>query len=628
MSFRLVGTPLCGRLGLLFVLGCVALAPASAAAQELRFTTTAPGGVTGTGNTLGLSKSLNTNGPGLEDSIGTFLSLGNGVDNVPENAANPWPPGTTNDWTMNGSSAVLGLPIESEVLYAEVLWGGSYLYLPEDVSASLGSSITLSAGGASVQVAPDPATALTTSETAASGFDVNYYLRSADVTAFVQAAGADTYSVSGVPATQTTTINSLNAAGWTLVVVYRDEGAPTRNLSVFVGGSFVDEDSEQDYLVSGFCAPPAGVVEGNVVVSAIEGDADLAGDQLLIAPTAGGPFVGLSAPNNPADNFFCSQLNDASGQLDPLGSFGDVNHDAAAGVNVVGGRQGWDVTTVPLTSEAGQLENGQTSAVVRTITTGDSFMPILAAFAIDVNAPEFTGGASSIAVLPAEVALGDTFTVTATLENSGDVTAQGIDFAMPLAPGVSLVSFATNGVPGDINGAPVDAATLAAGVDEGDLPSGQSRQVTIGLEVVEPPAGPSFLVKAKWSYGFEVCSGEPLLPESFTQGVLVQYDSPAVTTSSSSSSTTTTGGGGNGGDGGAPGVGGNGGSTTVTGSGGDAGTIVEAAGCGCEVPGDRDLSGEGDARRGAAAVALLALGLAAVRRRRARAAFLSARQGG
>ena len=31
----------------------------------------------------------------------------------------------------------------------------------------------------------------------------------------------------------------------------------------FVGGSFVDEDSVQDYTVSGFCAPPYGVVEGN-----------------------------------------------------------------------------------------------------------------------------------------------------------------------------------------------------------------------------------------------------------------------------------------------------------------------------------------------------------------------------
>lgn len=606
------------RITFLFALGFVALAPATAAAQELRYTITAPGGVAGTGNTLGLSKALNANGPGLEDSIGTFLSLGNGVDDSPPNPANPWPMGTTNDWTMNGSSAVLTLPIESEVLYAEVLWGGSYLYGEEDVSASLDTSITLSADGSSIQVAPDPATALTIDETAMTGFDVNYYLRSADVTAFVQAAGASEYSVSGVPATQTTAINSLSAAGWTLVVVYRDEGAPTRNLSVFVGGSFVDEDSQQDYLVSGFCAPPAGVVEGNVVVSAIEGDADLAGDQLLIAETAGGPFVGLAAPNNPADNFFCSQLNNESGQLDVEGTFGNVNHDAIAGTNTVGGRQGWDVTTVPLTSLDDQLQNGQTSAVIRTITTGDSFVPTLAAFAIDVNAPEFTGGVSSISATPDQVGLDETFTITATLENTGDVTAQSIDFALPLDMGVSLISVAMDGVPGDIDGDPVDAATLAAGADAGDLPSGQSRTVTIELQVTEVPPSPSLLFKAKWSYGFEVCTGEPPLPESFTQGVLVQVDGPGTTssTTSSSTSTTTTGGGGNGGSGSVTGAGG---ASSATGAGASGETIVEASGCGCEVPGAGDADGEGDAGQGLLAATLAALGLAAARRRRERA---------
>ena len=40
-----------------------------------------------------------------------------------------------------------------------------------------------------------------------------------------------------------------------------------------------------------------------------------------------------------------------------------------------------------MSSSAGQLVAGQTSAVLRTITTGDSYMPTLAAFQIDVNAP-------------------------------------------------------------------------------------------------------------------------------------------------------------------------------------------------------------------------------------------------
>jgi len=325
--------------------------PQVAEAQALRFSATAPGGIIGTGNTLGLAKGDNENGPGTLDSIGTFISLGNTIDNMPVNAANPWPMGTTYDWMQNGSSAVLDLP-EAEVLYAELVWGGSYQYGTEDVSAALGSSVTLAANGQMVMVTPDPVTALTISETAITGFAVRYYMRSADVTNFVKQAGKGTYSVSGVPATQTTSIKSLNAAGWTLVVAYRDEGAAIRNLSVFVGGSFVDENETQDYTVTGFCTPPAGEVTGNVIVSTIEGDASYINDKLQIAPTAADPtkFKDLYGPNNPADNFFCSQINDSAGMLDTRGTFGMMNHNAMTGVNTKGGRQGWDVTTVGVSS--------------------------------------------------------------------------------------------------------------------------------------------------------------------------------------------------------------------------------------------------------------------------------------
>src|SRR6185436_5485932 len=110
-----------------------------------RFSTTAPGRVVGTGNTLGLSKALNENGPGTSDSIGTFLSLGNTVDDVPPNPANPWPLGTTYDWTQNGSTASLVLPAEGEVLYAELVWGGSSNYGDEDVTPFLDTPVTLAA---------------------------------------------------------------------------------------------------------------------------------------------------------------------------------------------------------------------------------------------------------------------------------------------------------------------------------------------------------------------------------------------------------------------------------------------------------------------------------------------------
>jgi MYXO-CTERM domain-containing protein len=513
------------------------------------------------------------------------------------NAANPWPMGTTNDWKQNGSSAVLDLP-EAEVLYAELVWGGSFQYGTEDVTASLGSPVKLEANGQMMMIAPSPMTALTISETAASGFAVRYYMRSADVTNFVKQAGKGTYTVSGVPATQTTETNSLNAAGWTLVVAYRDEGAAIRNLSVFVGGSFVDENTTQDYTISGFCAPPAGEVTGSVVVSTIEGDASFVGDLLQIAPTAAGPFVNLSGPNNPANNFFCSQINDSDGMLDNRGTFGMVNHDAAGGVNTKGGRQGWDVTTVNVSSAQNQLKNGQTSAVIRTLTTDDSFMPVLAAFSIDVNAPDFKGAASSSISAPPLVAQDETFTVTATLANNGQVAAQNVAFTLPIEDTLSLTGFAINGMMGDVNGNAVDAAKLGMGVPVGNLAAGQTKTITVEVKVLAAPKFGSYFFKAKWDYGFEVCVNKPLIPESYSQSTLVQFaGGGSASSSSSGAGGAGSGGAGMGGNnmggsggvvetGGAAGQGGTGGGDT----GGNGGGTGETATCACDVAGAQHSS--------------------------------------
>ena len=51
----------------------------------------------------------------------------------------------------------------------------------------------------------------------------------------MQAAGAGVYVVGGVPATQASTEDNSNTAGWTLAVVYEKSGLPSRNLTVFVG---------------------------------------------------------------------------------------------------------------------------------------------------------------------------------------------------------------------------------------------------------------------------------------------------------------------------------------------------------------------------------------------------------
>ena len=496
--------------------GAVVIGSASeASAQELRFSTTAPGGIAAAGNTLGLAKALSANGPGVQHSIGAFISLDAGaVDAEPLDLANPWPAGTTSDWTQNGSDAVLQLPAGAEVLYAELVWAGSYRYGAEDVLSALDQPILVSAGGSDLAVAPDPTTGQTLAEASYTGFAVNYYLRSADVTAFVRQQGAGVYAVSGVPATQATTVNSLNAAGWSLVVAYRNDTMKIRNLSVFVGGPFVDEDTEQDYTVSGFCAPPYGAVEGNVVVSAVEGDANLTGDMLALGESSASTFAALEGPNNPVDNFFCSQINGADGELDVFGSFGSVNHDPFTGMNVPGGRQGWDLTTVPVSSLLGHIANDQQSAVIRTTTTGDSFMPTLVALEIDVNAPDFSESTTEASAPVVE--LDDTFTVTATATNTGEALATDLLVALPLDEGLVLEGFKTDGVDGDANGAPVSAGQLAAGIPVGDVEVGDTRTIELELRVVGAPNdGVNFDFQPHWGHTFVMCHDQPALDETF-----------------------------------------------------------------------------------------------------------------
>ncbi|MEJ7734560.1 MAG: hypothetical protein WKG00_35860 [Polyangiaceae bacterium] len=198
------------------------------------------------------------------------------------------------------------------------------------------------------------------------------------------------------------------------------------------------------------------------------------------------------------------------------------------GVNVSGGRQGWDVTTVPLSSLDGQLSNGQTSAVVRTITFGDSYVPILAGLAIDVNAPDFTASAAALTPSKSPVTDGDAFTVDVALENLGDVTAEGLSFALTVPGGLALTAYTTDGAPGDIGGNPVDAAALAAGAAAGSLAAGQTRNVQLAFEVAAPPTGLGYLLSGTWSYSYQVCTGDSPLPESFTQVKNVAYQAPPM----------------------------------------------------------------------------------------------------
>ncbi|MDE6188962.1 MAG: cell surface protein, partial [Clostridia bacterium] len=339
-----------------------------------RYSDVKKGGIAFIGNTLGLSKATNLNAPGTQGSIGAFTSLDTSLQ------VGLFPAGTTLDYTKNGSNAILTLPAGSSVLYAELVWGGLYRSSANNISSLINNSVTFTTPSGAHTVAPD-ATTSQTFTIPAGNVTVGFYVRSAEVTSFVQTGG--TYSVQGVPALIEAIDDrtaDTNHAGWTLAVVYEDPTATLRNLTLWCGGTVVSPESGSTTItVTDFITPEVLPVSGKIFVSAQEGDAVLEGDQMLFGPNTSS-LVALSGSNNPEDNFFASQINNANGVLVTTGTFGTRNANAATGTNTVACRQGWDITAVDVSN---QLAVNQTSAAIRFTSDGDLYVPNALALQVD-----------------------------------------------------------------------------------------------------------------------------------------------------------------------------------------------------------------------------------------------------
>ncbi|HEX3890850.1 MAG TPA: hypothetical protein VHX90_08370, partial [Verrucomicrobiae bacterium] len=141
--------------------------------------------------------------------------------------------------------------------------------------------------GSSNSVVPDPTTFVIVTNFNGTTQQALFYVRSADVTALVQAAGAGTYTAGGVPAEISALDASDDCAGWTLAVAYANSSLHQRNLSIFVGNYWINAAAVNvpPVGIAGFCAPPTGAVNGYLFVSAMEGDSQTAGDQMEFGVT-------------------------------------------------------------------------------------------------------------------------------------------------------------------------------------------------------------------------------------------------------------------------------------------------------------------------------------------------------
>lgn len=495
----------------------------------LRYNTTDNGGISYTGNTLGLSKAAGQNNPGTGDAIGAFITtespLPAPVGTYPNDGTAA---GTTLNYTKNSSSAVLDLPPGSHVLYAELIWSGSFSFYSEITGNEPDGPVTITTPLAQTfNVLADPITKqnATTPDYGCPGptptpckCPCGNYVRSADVTSIVQAAGAGKYTVGKVAATVNKGDDTHNAANWTLAVVYSNPNMFTYNMSVFVGCEQASYTTNQPATVTGFCVPPSGTLNGRLFISASEADANKTGDTMLFGKAL--PLTNankLSGVNNPLTNFFASQVNSllplsvdpstgklvavGSSQLDTRGSYGTKNANAFAGTNISGGRQGYDVTSIDISSS---LAYNQTTAYALGTTTGDDYTISSVAMQIQVGAPilkatKLVNGQQSINAL-----VGDDVTCSFSIKNTGTADAYSVVFTDLLELGLSYIpgTFKFNGV------AQADP-NLVTGFSVGTLLVNQTVTIEFKVNIDSYPQVENvFYNFGSLGYTFQPCQGD------------------------------------------------------------------------------------------------------------------------
>ena len=471
----------------LLLISLFAVTAADAAYTQV-YSTIQKGALTFTGNTLVL------NSPTVSGAGGAYISVGSGTT-----AAAGYPVDTTTNYLLNKSRAELNIPVGATVLYAELIWSGS---VGTNTAAVQNSSVTFETPRGTYTIAPSAATASSNG---------TYYTRSANVTGLVQIGGGGTYTTGGVPGMAAS--GTTDGAGWTLAVAYADPSKVARNLTIFVGQEL---SGAAPAIVSGFCTPLSGAVNGRALVSAIEGDTTGVGDRFLFGPssTLTAAANSLSGPNNAIGNFFASQINGDTGTIDSTGSFGTsnqiINIATNAGTNVNYARQGYDISNVDVSAF---LVNSQTTASAQGTTSNDVYGINAIGLQINVTSPVFPVSVKS--VNKSSTFVGDTLRYSIVLDNTaGNGAANNTNLFDTLPAGMVLVP---NSVL--VNGVIQTGADPANGISIGNVPAGGIVTVVFDATVIQLPASPApakFDNSASWNYTYIACAGVVAQPGSVT----------------------------------------------------------------------------------------------------------------
>jgi len=115
------------------------------------------------------------------------------------------------------------------------------------------------------------------------------------------------YTVANVKATLGK-IEGGSAAGWALVIVYENPDSNVKKIITYDGFSAITNEASKTFTFSGFKTPEAGDFKTRIMGVALEGDFNMAGDNVAIGVPASGKTSSLESKWRPNQNFFSSAI--------------------------------------------------------------------------------------------------------------------------------------------------------------------------------------------------------------------------------------------------------------------------------------------------------------------------------
>ncbi|WP_111307194.1 gliding motility-associated C-terminal domain-containing protein [Confluentibacter sediminis] len=304
------------------------------------------------------------------------------------------------DTTLNSSSATLTLSNEdgaipecSNIIYAGLYWTGrafaegqtdtnTFQVTKNSLTKTLDKRSVLLKGPSSANYTQISAINTTTDNKNIyfpSGEDKNIYSAYAEITDYVIENGIGEYFVADIATREGSADATGFFGGWGLVVVYENSKMKWRDVTVFDGHAFVNNNETMDnydITISGFNAVKSGNVNVKIGLMAGEGDVPWTEDYFQILRQDNDTYQNLSHTGNTETNFFNSSIQTGGNPRNP-------NLKNNTGIDIA-------MFNIDNTNN-GIIANNQTSTRFRYGSTLDTYTIFNLTFAIDSYVPEPEG---------------------------------------------------------------------------------------------------------------------------------------------------------------------------------------------------------------------------------------------